>query len=477
MASNEERPAKLRRMSNGEKIDTSTKPVEVSETERPHKEIANGDSDVKPAQPPPVNAKEQPKDDLNGTSAISPSATPSEAITSQPQTTTRQGEPSKPLSKNQQKKLRKKAEWEAGREERKIVRKEKTAARRERKKEAKREAAASTPDQAVQQQPQASGKKPRSLRPVQLPVTFLIDCDFDDLMTDNERVSLASQVTRCYSDNKNAGFRAHLTVSSFGGHLKERFEGLLNGVYKSWRGTRFLECGFVETAEKAKEWMSEKDGGGVLKGAFTPLAESAKDDGGARLGEEGEVVYLTSEADEELEELKPYSTYIIGGLVDKNREKGICYRRARKAGVKTARLPIGRYLDMASRKVLTTNHVHEIMIRWLECRDWGEAFMKVIPKRKGGKLKGEEEEVNAEEDVAKELEVENSEQDMEKEVEIGAREIAADDDAKAGLVDGTEGGVPVNEAKTAKELVKDAPTNVSDSAKSENEIVATNEVY
>jgi tRNA (guanine9-N1)-methyltransferase len=28
------------------------------------------------------------------------------------------------------------------------------------------------------------------------------------------------------------------------------------------------------------------------------------------------------------------------------------------------------------------------MVKWLECGDWGEAFMKVIPKRKGGTLKG-----------------------------------------------------------------------------------------
>ena len=45
-----------------------------------------------------------------------------------------------PMSKNQLKKLRKKQEWEAGREERKVIRKEKVVAKRERKKEAKAKA-------------------------------------------------------------------------------------------------------------------------------------------------------------------------------------------------------------------------------------------------------------------------------------------------------------------------------------------------
>ena len=62
---------------------------------------------------------------------------------------------------------------------------------------------------------------------------------------------------------------------------------------------------------------------------------------------------------------------------------------------------------MASRKVLATNHVNEIMVHWLECGDWGEAFMKVMPKRKGGTLRkegdkdeGGEDPADAEEDEA-----------------------------------------------------------------------------
>ena len=45
---------------------------------------------------------------------------------------------------------------------------------------------------------------------------------------------------------------------------------------------------------------------------------------------------------------------------------------------------------MSSRKVLATNHVNEIMVKWFETGDWGKAFMEVIPKRKGGKLKDEQ---------------------------------------------------------------------------------------
>jgi tRNA (guanine9-N1)-methyltransferase len=169
---------------------------------------------------------------------------------------------------------------------------------------------------------------------------------------------------------------------------------------------KFLDCGFVEAAEEAKKWMSDEKYGGKLAGAFSACvfpnhgSDEADAHAVAKLKEDAEVVYLTSESPNTLTVLKPYSTYIIGGLVDKNREKGICYKRAVEAGVKTAKLPIGEFMEMQSRKVLATNHVNEICVKWLECGDWGEAFLKVIPKRKGGKLKGDhgEQAVETEED-------------------------------------------------------------------------------
>jgi len=288
------------------------------------------------------------------------------------------------MSKNQQKKLRKKQEWESKREERKVFKKEKTVAKRERKRAA-REHEAAAKGEDVDKPPEKS-RAPPTRRAVTLPITILIDCDFDDLMRDNERISLAAQVTRSYSDNKNSLYRAHLAVCSFGGKLRERFDNILSH-YKAWRGVRFLDGDFVDAAEMAKGWMTDEQSGGKFAGVFSGHAD-ADEAAKSKLKAEGEVVYLSSESNETLTELKPYSTYIIGGLVDKNREKGICYKRATRRGIRTAKLPIVEFLEMQSRKVLATNHVNEIMLKWLECGDWGQAFLEVIPKRKGGKLKG-----------------------------------------------------------------------------------------
>lgn len=295
-----------------------------------------------------------------------------------------------PMSKNRLKKLRRDQEWEANREKRKAIRKEKQKERKERKRAVRDQAAAQkqngTGDSAIEKAPTAvkGVKEHQGPRHVQVPVTIVLDCGFEDLMTDSEHKSLASQITRCYSDNHKAPYQAHLVISSFGGHLKERYDTVLAGHHRSWKGVRFLEQDCMEAADQAKAWMRAPDGG-HLAGALAPSDEASAETEDRTSADE--VVYLTSDSPHTLSSLSPYSTYIIGGIVDKNRHKGICYKKAMNNGVKTARLPIGEHMQMTSRAVLTTNHVNEIMLRWLECGDWGEAFMKVMPKRKGGVLK------------------------------------------------------------------------------------------
>ncbi|KAF2650744.1 hypothetical protein K491DRAFT_608249 [Lophiostoma macrostomum CBS 122681] len=270
------------------------------------------------------------------------------------------------LSKNQLKKQRRLEKWEAGREDRKVKRKEKIQAKKQRR----REEGVTKPARPLRHGP----------TPGNVPITVVFDCDFEDLMFDNELKSLGLQLTRCYSDNRKAKYQAHLAISSFGGKLKERFDGILAKQYTSWKGVRFFSEDFVHAAEKSQESMKERQYP-PLPSALFEGAEPTETEG------EGEIVYLSSESDVILDRLKPNSTYIIGGLVDKNRHKGVCYKRAVNRGIKTAKLPIGEFLQMKSRQVLVTNHVLEIMLKWMEFGDWGKAFMEVIPKRKGGVLK------------------------------------------------------------------------------------------
>ena len=295
-----------------------------------------------------------------------------------------------PLSKNRLKKLKRDQEWEANRAKRKEKRREKQIEKKQRMRAARQDHVPSVPtNQPLVQQNEREQKSAEIMKStrqeyLQLPVTLVLDCAFDDLMIDKEIKSLGSQVTRCYSDNHKAPFQTHLAISSFGGHLRERFDGLLAGHHRSWKNVRFLEGDFVQAADQAKEWMKGAPGG-KLAGAL------AKEDDSAQTlheqGEVGEVVYLTSDSSDTLTRLQPYSTYIIGGLVDRNRHKGVCYKRAMDRGIRTAKLPIGDYMQMTSRFVLATNHVVEIMLRWLELGDWGKAFLRVVPKRKGGELK------------------------------------------------------------------------------------------
>ena len=303
-----------------------------------------------------------------------------------------------PLSKSKLKKIKREQKWENGRALRKSLRKEKNQARKERKRAAKNEAItidpnldSSTVNDSVVDKNDPEVNKRHSRDPVQLPVTIVLDCGFEELMIDKEKKSLSAQVTRCYSDNNKAPFRTHLVLSSFGGHLKERFDNVLSGDYTKWKGVRFIEADFVEAAKQAKDWM-KSDLGGKLAGALAPKKDT-EHISSEEVPELGEVVYLTSDSPYTLTELKPYSTYIIGGIIDRNRHKGICYKRAESRGMKTARLPIGEYMQMATRWVLTTNHVSEILIRWLELGNWGEAFSRVVPKRKGGLLKSDLESV------------------------------------------------------------------------------------
>lgn len=64
-----------------------------------------------------------------------------------------------------------------------------------------------------------------------------------------------------------------------------------------------------------------------------------------------DLVYLTADSETVLETLDKSKIYIVGGLVDRNRWKGITAEKAERQGIATAKLPIGEHMKMLSSQV------------------------------------------------------------------------------------------------------------------------------
>ncbi|XP_053311611.1 tRNA methyltransferase 10 homolog A [Spea bombifrons] len=238
------------------------------------------------------------------------------------------------VSKRQMKKLLKQKQWEDQRDLRKQKRKEK---RQKRKLER----------QAQQEQLVDSNSRKRIRREIQpSTIRLVIDCSFDHLMALRDIKKLNKQIRRCYAENRRATHPSQLYLTSHGGQLKSNMD------------------------EYDKGWLNWKD--------IHIKPEHFKD-----LMKAEDLVYLTSDSPNVLSELDETKAYIIGGLVDHNHHKGITYKQALDLGISHAQLPLSSFVKMNSRKVLAVNHVFEIMLAFLEKRNWKEAFFCVLPQRKG----------------------------------------------------------------------------------------------
>ncbi|KAM6220961.1 tRNA methyltransferase 10 homolog A [Rhynchocyon petersi] len=246
----------------------------------------------------------------------------------------RSSEGCEPISKRQMKKLIKQKQWEDQRELRKQKRKEK----RTRKKL----------ERQGQPDSNSDGNDRKRIRRdvVHSTLRLIIDCSFDDLMVLKDIKKLHKQIQRCYAENRRALHPVQFYLTSHGGQLKKNMD------------------------ENDKGWVNWKDIH-IKPEHYSDLIK--KDD----------LVYLTSDSPNVLKELDESKAYVIGGLVDHNHHKGLTYKQASSDGIEHAQLPLGNFVKMNSRKVLAVNHVFEIILEYLETRDWQEAFFTILPQRKG----------------------------------------------------------------------------------------------
>ena len=259
---------------------------------------------------------------LNGDAAMSVAA---ECIAASGQTPV--------LSKSARKRLEKEQRWKATAPERKQRRKEKAARRKE----------------LIKKQKEEGTYSPKFKRPlrediVQSGVTVVVDAGFEDKMSVTDNKSFFKQLSYCYSANRRSVRPVNFCVTSWSATSADLFKKSTTG-YVNWQA-RFLEEPYDAVFAKDK------------------------------------LVYLSAESDNVLESLQDDKVYVIGGLVDHNHYKGLCHRLAVEKGIAHARLPISEYLSMATRQVLTVNHVFEVLGQFILHNDWQKAFFEVLPKRK-----------------------------------------------------------------------------------------------
>lgn len=291
------------------------------------------------------------------------------------------------MSKNAWKRLQKQKRWEDTREAYRDTKREKKRLARQRRKAEEQQ----MKDEHGKNYHQLKRIKYTPEEQIKTGVKVIVDCEFDSLMNEREIVSLGNQISRCYSAKRHCKYNVDLTISSFNGHLKTRFDTLVR-EYLAWKNID------IQTNDHLQEILP-KDKEALSK-----------------------VVYLTADTDEVLESLDSGYTYIVGGIVDKNRHKNICINKAKELGLKVGRLPIDKFIKINGRQVLATSHVFEICCKWFENgKDWGKAFNEVLPPRKvKQETEGEddtEEKGGKDETEQKEEEKEDKEKEEEKEDE------------------------------------------------------------
>ena len=223
--------------------------------------------------------------------------------------------------------------------------------------ELKRQAAEKSAQRTAAQNEEAAARAAMEHRA--LP-TCVVDLSFDELMNDREIASLAQQLSYCHSANRRSAFPMRLAFTSVGGKL----EAKLKSGWPGWRN-----------------WAIRPEPRHYLE-AFP---------------EHSSIVYLSSESDEVLDTLDSSEVYVVGGLVDHNKQKGLTHRLASEANVRTARLPIDEYMSMSQRRVLAVNHVVEILTLRASGLDWTSVLTKVMPQRREATARGVGQEVGLEE--------------------------------------------------------------------------------
>lgn len=294
------------------------------------------------------------------------------------------------LSKNQMKKKRKAEKWE----EIKILKKMKKKELKLKNKLDKPELSAPTYSRPVETEEERKVRKCKDkelclkkfLQLSSSKFAIVIDCAWESEHEERPLKSLTQQILFCYGMNRRSANPCTVYLSSLGSRMREQ---LSKNSYEEW-------IGFITTSDEYKSVVKDK-----------------------------ELVYLSADSPNVLHELDNSCAYIIGGIVDRNKLKGVTYQKALTGNIKTARLPIKEFCRIpGGTSVLTVNHVFAILMKFSELGSWTDTFEAVLPQRKGTQLRPTSKEVVKVDTIC------NSEIDLDVEHNPDETSVALEDDVQ-----------------------------------------------
>ncbi|KAH8297427.1 hypothetical protein KR044_011710, partial [Drosophila immigrans] len=189
----------------------------------------------------------------------------------------------------------------------------------------------------------------RLTRAMQFAPKLVLDCSYDQHMNNRESSYAAKQLMLCFAENRqnDQPFDLHYCSTNFKGNcmqiLKRYIPTMLNPEFPM---NVHSEC-FTEVFPKKQ------------------------------------LVYLTPHCREDLVSYDPDDIYIVGAMVDTVNNEPLSLAKAKRLGLRMARLPLDRYLQWGagSGKSLTLNQMISIMLDLKNTGDWNTALQHV-PRRK-----------------------------------------------------------------------------------------------
>ncbi|CAK1540119.1 unnamed protein product [Leptosia nina] len=189
----------------------------------------------------------------------------------------------------------------------------------------------------------------RAVRALMHGQSIVIDCSYEEHMVKRETLNAAKQLTFVFGDNRlhKEPFNLHLCNVNKSGVFMEQFRKNVPSIDEPWFPLNIHSESYMNIFPQEK------------------------------------LVYLTPHCRDELTHFDHDAIYIIGCMVDKTVNDPLSLAKAKKDGLKMAKLPLDRYLEWApgSKKNLNINHMVPILLDLKTTGDW-EFALRHIPRRK-----------------------------------------------------------------------------------------------